>query len=338
MDPISHAAFGGAWSQARAPAAKIFAAAICGVVGAVAPDLDGLIQSSADPLLVLEVHRQFAHSLAFAPLGAALSTAACWRFVRARLTVAGAYAACLLGYLSHELLDACTAWGTQLFWPFSSVRIAWNVIAVFDPLFTAPVLALAAAARWQRRADLARAALLFAALYLALGVVQHERAVRAAGALAASRGHEPVRLVALPAFSSLTLWKTIYEFEGRYYVDAARTAFRAETFTGRVVAKLDIARDFPWLDERSQQARDVERFRTIANGFIAVDPEAPARIVDLRYSLVPNEIAGFWAIVLDPAASAAQHVVLLPTREQAPAQARRLLDLLVSDPARAHNR
>jgi inner membrane protein len=329
MDPISHAAFGGAWSQARAAADKIFAAAICGVVGAVAPDLDGLIQSASDPLLVLELHRQFTHSLAFAPLGAALCTAACWRFVRARLTLAAAYVGCLLGYASHSLLDACTAWGTQLFWPFSSVRVAWNVIAVFDPLFTVPVLALAATARWKRRADLARAALLFAALYLALGVVQHQRAVRAASALAASRGHEPVRLVALPAFSSLLLWKTIYEFDGRYYVDAARTAFAATTYSGRAVAKLDLARDFPWLDPRSQQARDVERFRTIANGLVAVDPDAPARIVDLRYSLVPNEIAGFWAILLDPQAPPLAHVELLTTREDAPEQALRLIDMLL---------
>ena len=55
---------------------------------------------------------------------------------------------------------------------------------------------------------------------------------------------------------------------------------------------------------------------------------APQRVIDLRYSLVPNEIAGFWAIVLDPNASSAEHVDYVTTREDAPEQARRLLAML----------
>jgi inner membrane protein len=328
VDPISHAAFGAAFAQARAEKRNVVAVALCGAVGALAPDLDALIRSSHDPLLFLEFHRQFTHSLAFAPVGAALCTAAVWRFVRARLSGVVAYAACLAGYLSHLLLDTCTTWGTQLLWPFSSERVAWNVIAVIDPLFTVPVVALAALAAWRRRPRYAGAALAWAALWLLLGAAQHERALDAANDLAASRGHVPVRMVAIPAFSSQLLWKTIYEFDGRYYVDAARTGVRSTAEAGRSVAKLDAARDFPWLVPASQQARDVERFRAIANDLLAVDPAAPDRIVDLRYSLVPNEIAGFWAIVLDSAAAPEAHVELKATRENTPAEALRLLDSL----------
>lgn len=42
--------------------------------------------------------------------------------------------------LTHPLLDACTTYGTQLFEPFSTLRVAWNVISVADPLYTAPFL------------------------------------------------------------------------------------------------------------------------------------------------------------------------------------------------------
>ena len=45
------------------------------LVASVAPDLDVLIRSSVDPLLFLEFHRQFTHSLVFIPIGAALCAA-----------------------------------------------------------------------------------------------------------------------------------------------------------------------------------------------------------------------------------------------------------------------
>ena len=40
-----------------------------------------------------------------------------------------------LGILTHGFLDACTSYGTSLFWPFSSTRVSWNVISIVDPFF-----------------------------------------------------------------------------------------------------------------------------------------------------------------------------------------------------------
>ena len=42
----------------------------------------------------------------------------------------------LAGYAVAGLLDACTSYGTHLWLPFSGRKEAWNLIAVFDPLFT----------------------------------------------------------------------------------------------------------------------------------------------------------------------------------------------------------
>ncbi|MFT7050511.1 MAG: inner membrane protein [Psychroserpens sp.] len=41
---------------------------------------------------------------------------------------------------THPLLDCFTPYGTQLFAPFSSYRVAFNNIAVADPLYTVPFL------------------------------------------------------------------------------------------------------------------------------------------------------------------------------------------------------
>jgi inner membrane protein len=328
MDPLSHAVVGASLAESARDYGRVRAAAFVSAVAAVAPDLDVLVRSSSDPLLYLEYHRTFTHALCFVPLGALLCAALTWPFVRRQLTRWHAYLLSVLGYTSHLLLDACTTYGTQLLWPFSGTRIAWNAIAFIDLLFLGPLLALAAAAYFRRRSSYARFALVWAAAYLAFGAFQNQRAAAAAAALAASRSHVPARLFVTPALFSLLLWKTVYEYDGRYYVDAVRAGRVAAPIPGESIPRLDIARDFPLLPPTSQQALDVERFRRVSDGWLAVDPQFPDRVIDLRYSLVPNEIAGFWAIALDPSAALEEHVDYVSTREAAPQQAMRLLDML----------
>ena len=52
--------------------------------------------------------------------------------------------------VTHPLLDAHTAWGTQLFWPLEC-RIAYKNIFVVDPLYTLPFLAFLILAMIQNR-------------------------------------------------------------------------------------------------------------------------------------------------------------------------------------------
>ena len=73
--------------------------------------------------------------------------------------------------------------------------------------------------------------------------------------------------------------------------------------------KLDIQRDIPWLRQDSQQARDIERFRWFSNDYLARSPEFGNRIIDIRYSMLPNEVAPLWSIQLDPHANDYEHVI-----------------------------
>ncbi|MBT8133185.1 MAG: metal-dependent hydrolase, partial [Gammaproteobacteria bacterium] len=60
MDPISQASFGASVSQSFArDGSKQAVALLIGAIAGMAPDLDILIQSSKDPILFLEYHRQF---------------------------------------------------------------------------------------------------------------------------------------------------------------------------------------------------------------------------------------------------------------------------------------
>jgi inner membrane protein len=330
VDPISQGAFGAGWAQSAAGNDRLMPAAVIGAIAGMAPDLDVFISSSSDPLLFLEYHRHFTHALAFAPLGALVCTLVLFRLVPGGLTFAQSYAFALLGFASHGLLDACTTYGTQLLWPFSEARIAWNNVSVVDPLFTLPLIGLLALAVRRRSRYFAVLALGWAFAYLGFGVYQGHRAAAAGAELAASRGHEPSRVDAKPAIASLILWKTIYEHDGRFYVDAVRAAWSTTIFEGGSAKKLDVAVDFPWLEPTSQQARDIERFRLFADDYLAIDDEAANSIVDMRYSMLPNETDALWGIELSPSAPPDRHVRFYTDRDVAPGRASRLFEMLFS--------
>lgn len=287
---------------------KIKAATWLGCCGGLAPDLDVLIFSPSDPLLFLEFHRQFSHSLIFIPIGALVVATIMHRLFSKQFSFRESYFYCLLGYATHGLLDACTTYGTQLLWPFTDQRFAWNSISIIDPLFTLPILALVIVGGLRRNRWFARAGLVWAIFYLCLGLVQRDRAVAAGQELAAARGHTPIRLEAKPGFANLLLWKLVYETADNFYVDAVHMGWQAKVYPGASAKKLMVSEHFPWLDPASQQAKDIERFRWFSNNYLALDNQVPNRIIDVRYSVVPNEIDALWAIEVEPGKAANEHV------------------------------
>ena len=82
MDPVTQSALGASLAQTQSNSNKVWAAAILGCIGGLAPDLDVLISSSEDPLLFLEYHRQFTHSLIFIPFGSLLVSLFCWKLFK----------------------------------------------------------------------------------------------------------------------------------------------------------------------------------------------------------------------------------------------------------------
>ncbi|MEO0323926.1 MAG: metal-dependent hydrolase [Myxococcota bacterium] len=336
MDPLTQGTLGAALPQSVANAKRMAQATFCGALAGMAPDLDVLIRSSEDPLLFLEFHRQFTHSLVFIPLGAAICAAVFQLAVGRRWgwDARQTYLLSLLGYGTHALLDACTSYGTQLLWPFSNQRVAWNNVSIVDPLVTVPLTVLVLLAWRKKRRVFARAAMAWVVAYMLLGVVARERAETHAAALAAGRGHSPERLEVKPSFANLLLWKSIYEAEDRYYVDAVRLGLFADAvhYEGSSVRALDLERDFPWLDPRSQQGQDVGRFRWFSQDFLAVDPRHPERIGDVRYSLLPNDVRPLWAITLDEEAGPEDHVGYVNDRSRDADMAARFGRMLRGEP------
>ena len=145
---------------------------------------------------------------------------------------------------------------------------------------------------------------------------------------AAQRGHTPVRLEAKPSFANILVWKVVYETADRFYVDAVRAGLAPRVYEGTSVPKLDIARDLPWLDLASQQAQDIERFRAFSNGYITRDPLHANRVIDIRFSMLPHEVAPLWSIELDPDVAHNVHVDYLMHRDTSPARSAQLWSML----------
>ena len=153
MDPVTHgiagALLGKAFFSKRQERVAIFAATL----GAVFPDIDIVAEFvSRDPLSIVKYHRAITHSFVGLPFFAfllAILTRAVLPWVRRRwprfqdLESPGLGMLTLIygvGIASHILLDGMTSFGTRMWFPISSRRVAWDLLFIIDFSFTAIIL------------------------------------------------------------------------------------------------------------------------------------------------------------------------------------------------------
>ena len=313
MDPLSQGTVGAAFAQSAADKNNIFKIGVIGFLAGLAPDLDVLIQSSTDPILFLEYHRQFTHSLFFIPFGSLFVAFMLFPLFKKSMSIKTVYFASFLGYATHGLLDACTSYGTQLFWPFSNERVTWNNISIIDPLFTIPVLILLVIAIKTKKKIFSFFSIGWIIFYLSLGFIQYERALSVSVELAHSRGHNPERLTLKPSFGNLILWKSIYQHEENFYVDAIRIAQSSSWCEGESIRVFDYHYHLPNLKKESQQKEDIERFRWFSQDYLGYDKERDI-VTDVRYSMIPNQIAPMWGLVIDEQRDVSEHAIWWTSR------------------------
>ncbi len=313
MDPLSQGTVGAAFAQSAADKNNIFKIGVIGFLAGLAPDLDVLIQSSTDPILFLEYHRQFTHSLFFIPFGSLFVAFMLFPLFKKSMSIKTVYFASFLGYATHGLLDACTSYGTQLFWPFSNERVTWNNISIVDPLFTIPVLILLVIAIKTKKKIFSFFSIGWIIFYLSLGFIQYERALSVSVELAHSRGHNPERLTLKPSFGNLILWKSIYQHEETFYVDAIRIAQSSSWCEGESIRVFDYHYHLPNLKKESQQKEDIERFRWFSQDYLGYDKEKDI-VTDVRYSMIPNQIAPMWGLVIDEQRDVSEHAIWWTSR------------------------
>ena len=329
MDLVTQAAVGAIVALSVAPKKLAKRAAIVGAVAGVAADLDTLLGVSTDPLVSLEIHRHFTHSLVFIPFGATLVTLLIWLVSLRRWSWHSIWWFALLGYASHGLLDACTSFGTHLLWPFSMDRTAWNIISVVDPLFTLPIIGLAITSIHKKRRFSALLGTAWGLLYLFLSFHQHNIAIAEQGALVSSRGHYPERAVIKPSFGNNVLYRSVYEHEGIFYVDAIRVGWFSipHIYTGSGIAKLEIDNVFPELSQPSQHKQSIIRFQKLTDRFLVLHPGKDFILGDIRYAMIPSSIRPLWGIRRNPQ-SPHDPVEFIQMRNREPGEIQLFFDML----------
>ena len=163
-------------------------------------------------------------SLLFIPFGGLICSLLLYPLLARRLKVSFLQILlwCTIGYATHGLLDGCTSYGTQLFWPLSDKRFAWDIISIIDPLLTLPLLSMIIFSARKKARRYALIGIVWLGLYFSFSFYQHGRALAEGQKLAESRGLDILKIEAKPSFANILIWKVITTTENSYYVDAVK--------------------------------------------------------------------------------------------------------------------
>jgi inner membrane protein len=141
MDSITQGVLGAAIGESMFGKRIGNKAALWGALIATIPDLDIVFYLFCDPIDMLSIHRGFSHSILFSLLGS-IPIAYLLRRTKTFKLLNGIqlYTFSFLCLFTHIILDTFTAYGTQLFNPFSNSRVGFDSINVIDPLYTLPLI------------------------------------------------------------------------------------------------------------------------------------------------------------------------------------------------------
>lgn len=141
MDSLTQATLGAAIGEAVLGKKVGKYGAISGAVIATIPDLDVVFYLFYDSFDMLSIHRGYSHSFLFSVAGAFIAAGILQRWKKtAKVSYWRLWLFSWLALFTHLLLDAFTAYGTQLYLPFSDARVSFDSINVVDPVYTVPLL------------------------------------------------------------------------------------------------------------------------------------------------------------------------------------------------------
>ncbi|MBA2709500.1 MAG: metal-dependent hydrolase [Tatlockia sp.] len=302
MDPITHGALGAATAQLLLMKRDKKNAWLVGALAAMAPDLDVFIRSQQDPMLILLYHRHFTHSLSFIPVGAFLVTLVLILFKPFRKQWYYTFLAALIGYSTHGLLDACTSYGTLLFWPFNHERVSLDLIAIIDPFFTVPIiLGLVWTLVNDNRIGVS-IGLGLAGIFLLFNSFQHNRALAITESYSKENRIPISRARSFPFLLSSTHWRSVVETNNGFFIADLYLPLMNKSEVTKV-GKYPVFKkeDLPEFVKISPgQLRDYKIFDWFSEGFVIIAARQPLILVDGRYLVGENPAIALWGIQFVP--------------------------------------
>lgn len=147
MDSLTQIVLGAACGEAVLGKKIGNKALLFGAIGGTIPDLDVFIGPwlYSNEIQAMAFHRGFMHSVLFSIIGTFLLGWLVFKLYNkgkrfGSTTLKNWRLLFFWSLFTHPLLDCFTPYGTQLFYPFTDYRVAFNNISVADPLYTLPFL------------------------------------------------------------------------------------------------------------------------------------------------------------------------------------------------------
>lgn len=180
MDTVTQMLFGAVVAQAGFRRRLGRKAMVAGAAVALVPDLDVVAGWVGGTFATWEHHRGLTHSLLFGPIVGPLIGYGLWRlhrrYARKRLgetpdaTLRPWIWLSILALMTHPIIDMFTSYGTQLLWPFSTMRFAINSMPIIDPVYSLILIAALIFGSFKRTSgvraqDVAAAALIMISVY-----------------------------------------------------------------------------------------------------------------------------------------------------------------------------
>jgi len=128
-----------------------------------------------------------------------------------------------LALATHWMLDCFTAFGTQIFYPFSDYRVAFNNIAIVDPLYTVPFLICLIIASFYKRDSRTRRLFTWlgvgiSSLYMLLTIYNKIHVDNVFDHALQNRKLEVSRCRCSPTILNNVLWSCVADSEKDFYV------------------------------------------------------------------------------------------------------------------------
>lgn len=196
-----------------------------------------------------------------------------------------------LAFATHWLLDCCTAFGTQIFQPFSDYRVAFNNIAVVDPLYTIPfllcmIIVSTIKRNTRRRAIVNWIGIGISSLYMMLTMFNKLHVDRVFEKALANRNIEALRSRTSPTILNNLLWACVAEDKETYYV-GLYSIFDTDP-------NLHYLNVIPKNDSIRLALGDEPEYKTLdwfSDGYLAAFPtDSVTYLCDLRYGGIADTI------------------------------------------------
>ncbi len=126
-----------------------------------------------------------------------------------------------LAFWTHWMIDACTAYGTQIFEPFSNYRVAFNNISIVDPLYTVPMLlgltGVLLARKYKKRLQWNSFGLIVSSLYMASTFYGKSIMNSVVQQNLEEQGIAATEYITYPSIFNTMLWQTTISTADAYY-------------------------------------------------------------------------------------------------------------------------